>query len=272
MTTTQCSESMNSVVKKYVNYKHDLFLFFQHFQRLINDCRYEELKADFRASQSTPSLTFLVEILKHAASMYSQEVFELFQAKLCKAYDCNMHLCGEDGTVTEYKIIPYHKRHDHTVTYDSSKGTVVCSCKKFEFMGILCSHALKVFSSKNVMKIPGQYILKRWTKDVKSGSIEVTSISYEDPMAVIGGQYKELCHLCTQLATRAAEMEKTYKIALDGLNKILEEVNASLRGVVIVKTCLGTSHANNNLFKLNKTICVDGIDVRVRGIKVKREN
>ncbi|KAL7162511.1 hypothetical protein ACSBR2_042910 [Camellia fascicularis] len=86
---------------------------------------------------------------------------------------------------------------------------------------------------------------------------------------MIGRQYKELCHLCTQLATRAAETEKTYKIALDGLNKILEEVNASLRGVVIEKTCLGTSHANNNLFKQNETICVDGIDVRVRGIKVK---
>ncbi|KAL7229944.1 hypothetical protein ACSBR2_008483 [Camellia fascicularis] len=264
MTTTQRSDSINSVVKKYVNYRHDLLLFFQHFQRLIDDRRYEKLRTDFRASQSTPSLTFPVEILKHVASIYSPEVCELFQAKLCKAYDCNMHLCGEDGIVTKYKIIPYHKHHDHTITYDSSKATVVCSCKKFEFMGILCSHALKVFSSKNVTKIPEQYILKRWTKDAKLGSIEVTCISYEDPKAMIGRQYKELCRLCTQLATRATKMEKTYKIALDGLNKILEEVNASLRGVVIKKTCLRTSHANNNLFKQNETICVDGIAIKVK--------
>lgn len=87
MTTTQWSESMNSILKKYVSYKHDLLLFFEHFQRLIDDRRYEELKADFRASQSSPCLSFPVEILKHAASICTTDVFESFQGLLCKAHD-----------------------------------------------------------------------------------------------------------------------------------------------------------------------------------------
>ena len=57
----------------------------------------------------------------------------------------------------------------HTVQYDSAKGTAVCSCKKFEFVGIFCSHILKVISSKNITKISSKYILKRWTKDAKKG-------------------------------------------------------------------------------------------------------
>ncbi|KAG8059016.1 hypothetical protein GUJ93_ZPchr0002g25552 [Zizania palustris] len=44
------------------------------------------------------------------------------------------------------------------------------SCSKFETMGLLCPHALKALSIKNiknVCNIPETYILKRWTKDAK---------------------------------------------------------------------------------------------------------
>ncbi|KAG8369029.1 hypothetical protein BUALT_Bualt15G0107700 [Buddleja alternifolia] len=44
---------------------------------------------------------------------------------------------------------------------------VKCPCKKFESMGILCRHALKVLDMKNIYSIPEIYIMKRWSKDVK---------------------------------------------------------------------------------------------------------
>ncbi|KAH7854625.1 hypothetical protein Vadar_016063 [Vaccinium darrowii] len=82
----------------------------------------------------------------------------------------------------------------------------------------------------------------RWTKHVKSGIIESTCAStlVEDPKAMMGIRYKELCRLCTQLATRVAEAEEAHKIALNALKKIAEEVDASLIG----ETLDGTSHAN----------------------------
>ncbi|THF96077.1 hypothetical protein TEA_016132 [Camellia sinensis var. sinensis] len=49
-----------------------------------------------------------------------------------------------------------------------------------------------------------------------------------------------------------------YESFLHSDYNISEEMNVSLRGVVI--ETIGTSHANNNLFKQNETICVDGID------------
>ena len=60
-----------------------------------------------------------------------------------------------------YKVTPCGKTYSHTIRYDSSSDKVVCSCKKYEFAGILCSHALKVFTTKNIIRILSEYIYKR---------------------------------------------------------------------------------------------------------------
>ncbi|KAL0288528.1 UNVERIFIED_CONTAM: protein FAR1-RELATED SEQUENCE 3 [Sesamum angustifolium] len=98
-TTTQCSESMISVFKRYVSYKYNLLQVFHYFERLIDERRYQELKAGLRTCHSTPVASFSVEILKHAASVYTLEVFELFQDELWKAYDSQIELCGEIGGI-----------------------------------------------------------------------------------------------------------------------------------------------------------------------------
>ncbi|KAK6146713.1 hypothetical protein DH2020_020582 [Rehmannia glutinosa] len=247
--TTQRSESMNSVLKRYVSYKHNLLQFFHHFDRLVDDRRYQELKADLRTSQSTPVVSFPVQILKHAASIYTHEVFELFQDELHKAYDSKAELSGENGETCEYKVIPFKKNYQHTVIYVSSQNEVSCSCKKFEFAGILCSHALKVLSLRNIVKIPDLYIKKRWTKKAKrnivegqfSGvSVELSeSMNENEEKKMIGVHYKELWGLNNQLASRAAVTAETFKIAKNGLIKLIEEVDASLENRQIVRPTLG---------------------------------
>ncbi|TXG73183.1 hypothetical protein EZV62_001762 [Acer yangbiense] len=235
MMTTQRSESMNNVLKKYVSYKHDLMRFFHHFDRLIEDRRYEELTYDFKATQSSLKLSVNIEILKHASSIYTPAVFKMFQVELGKAYDCVLSICGDDGMLTKYKVT-HHKRRFHlSVEFNSSNDTVICSCKKFEFSGILCSHALKVLSSKNVLKIPTQYILKRWTKYAKHGEREVVSKSSlnEDAKASMAKRYRDLCRLQTQVATKAAMTEQTYEIAMNSLYKVIEDVEAHMRGMEV---------------------------------------
>ncbi|KAL0313736.1 UNVERIFIED_CONTAM: hypothetical protein Scaly_2557100 [Sesamum calycinum] len=93
--------------------------------RLIDERRYQELKADLRTCHSTPVASFPVEILKHAASVYTHEVFELFQNELRKAYDSQIELCGEIEKTSEYKITPFRKHYQHTVMYDSSQEVEV---------------------------------------------------------------------------------------------------------------------------------------------------
>ncbi|XP_062093608.1 protein FAR1-RELATED SEQUENCE 9-like [Humulus lupulus] len=144
MTTTQRSESMNNVIKNYVSYKHEIPRFFQHFQRLVEDRRYDEFKADFKSTQTSLSLSLPIEILKHTSIVYTPAVFRMFEKEFCKAYDCAMNIKSENGTVSEYTLTPHGKVYEHIVTYDSSNDTVTCGCKKFDFAGILCAHILKL--------------------------------------------------------------------------------------------------------------------------------
>ncbi|PRQ24833.1 putative transcription factor FAR family [Rosa chinensis] len=137
ITTTQRSESMNNSIKKYVSYKYDLLRFFRHFQRLLDDRRYNESVANFKSSQTTPALSFPVKILRNAAKVYTPAVFKWFQVELCKAHDCTLKLFGEIGTMRIYEVTAHGKRFHHTVTFDSVDNNISCTCKKFEFAGIL---------------------------------------------------------------------------------------------------------------------------------------
>ncbi|XP_027169477.1 protein FAR1-RELATED SEQUENCE 9-like [Coffea eugenioides] len=196
MTTTQRSESMNSVLKRYVTYKNKFHEFFSHFERLVDDRRYKELKADFRAYTSTPVLPFDVDVLKQAASVYTLEVFKWFEVEWGKSHDCGIITYSEVGTVTEYKITP------------------------------------KVLNVRNIMKITSQYIIKRWTSKAKAGYIRDNNscnINNDlDPKVLFTKRYRDLCRLYTQLVTKAVQAEETYRIAKEGLLKMLDLVDARL--------------------------------------------
>ncbi|KAK4486778.1 hypothetical protein RD792_006639 [Penstemon davidsonii] len=246
---------MNSVLKRYVSYKNNMLQFFQHFQRLIDDRRYKEMREDLRNSQSTPELPFRVEILKHAVSVYTHEVFRKFQIEVSKAYDSTLELCSETRDLSKYKITPYRKHHKKFVTYNSSTCEVSCSCRKFEFAGILCSHALTVLSFRKVVRIPEIHIKKRWTKKAKKGLGEgqpfhphdtlVVPMNETDEKKMIGVRYRELSRLHNQLVTRAALALETYEIARDGILKIIEEVDIGLEK----RTTLGSNLAPKSTVK-----------------------
>ncbi|KAJ4953654.1 hypothetical protein NE237_030486 [Protea cynaroides] len=103
--------------------------------------------------------------------VYTPVIYEMFQKEYVESLDCVVRRCNEVGATTEYKVTVVEKTHEKNVTFNSLNGTILCSCKKFEFIGILCSHALKILDLRNIKVLPPQYILKRWTKDAKSGSI-----------------------------------------------------------------------------------------------------
>ncbi|KAM3205303.1 hypothetical protein P3L10_028713 [Capsicum annuum] len=66
-----------------------------------------------------------------------------------------------------YNISTYGSVKEHAIIVKRPVTQVSCSCKIFEFMGILCRYALKILDILNVKDtIPAYYILKRWTKDV----------------------------------------------------------------------------------------------------------
>ncbi|XP_050387392.1 protein FAR1-RELATED SEQUENCE 9-like [Argentina anserina] len=263
ITTTQRSESMNNCIKRYVSYKYDLLRFFRHLQRLLDDRRYNELVADFKATHTTPALAFPVKILKNAAKVYTPTVFQWFQTELCKAHDYSLKLFSDIGTMSIYEVTAHGKRFHHVVTFDSGDNTISCSCKKFEFAGILCSHALKVLSANNVKTIPSQYISKRWRMDFKDERAKVSSpnANDDDQEAKIARRYRELARLHAEIATTTAETDEAYEIAIVALNKTLVDVKASLKE----RTNQEAPQFKSQIINSAPEDVVD--DHRVRGIK-----
>lgn len=161
------SESMGSVLKRYLSPQLDLFSFFKHYERVVDEHRYAELQADFHASQSFPRIP-PSKMLRQAANLYTPVVFEIFRREFEMFMDCMLYGCGEVDTTSEYKVAVTEKPKEHFVRFDSADNSVMCSCKKFEFVGIPCCHVLKVLDFRNIKQVPMRYFLKRWRKDAKT--------------------------------------------------------------------------------------------------------
>lgn len=105
----------------------------------------------------------------HATQVYTCKIFKLFENEFLnsrvivwKRVDCR-------DIVDVFELKEENSESVRIVHFDHLTNNISCSCKKFESLGVLCYHALRIFSIKNFIAIPRQYILKRWTKDAKKG-------------------------------------------------------------------------------------------------------
>ncbi|XP_058078167.1 protein FAR1-RELATED SEQUENCE 5-like [Magnolia sinica] len=233
MKSTQQSETVNSVLKKYLNSKYNILCFFTHYEQVVADLRYQESIADFKMKQSTPVMFLDVKMLKEAAKVYTPKVFEMFQDEYKKILSHSIFKRGEFGTVAEFRIIYSDKDEGHTVRFDSLDDTVMCSCKKFEFVGILCSHALKVLDCYNVKVLHPRYILKRWQRDAKVGfATNHNELTIQgDRNVMLGKRYNYLYHKLLKIAAMAGEYEEVFKFADRYADKFHDEVMECLKSI-----------------------------------------
>ncbi|XP_008786389.2 protein FAR1-RELATED SEQUENCE 5-like [Phoenix dactylifera] len=230
MKSTQRTEHINGVIKTCLNPDKDLLSFFKRYERLVEDRHYNELEADFHAIQSTPEVP-LSRLLKQAASIYTPKIYEMFMKEFQLYVDCVIKNCGDEGTASVYEVTNVEKQRTTYVRYDLSNDTVSCSCKKFEFVGILCSHALKVLDHKNIKEIPEKYILKRWRKDVKVGlSINYYDGSSEiDPTVAIASRYTSLGHVYGQIMAKGSKCQEAYAVAIEEAEKLMKKLDLALQ-------------------------------------------
>lgn len=160
----QLCECFSANLRKYLKSDSDVLLFFKQLGKMVNDWHYKELETNYDMNQHMPKLMGDVILLKHARDVYTPKIFELFQQEYETCLNTVINQCTGTGSLFEYKVSLYRQQREYTVTYNLSDETVMCSCMKFEYMGVLCSHALKVLDYRNIKILPDRYILKRWTR------------------------------------------------------------------------------------------------------------
>ncbi|EPS66712.1 hypothetical protein M569_08061, partial [Genlisea aurea] len=161
--------SMPSLVKQY--------------EQVVSSCHETELKDDFDTYNATPVLKTPSPMEKQAADLYTRTVFVKFQGELVEALANPATVVDDTGTTTAYRVEKFgEEQHEatqhHIVRFDEFQTKAAgCSCRMFDFSGIVCRHILSVFMAKNVLILPPGYVLKRWTRNAKSSSSSSSSSS-----------------------------------------------------------------------------------------------
>ncbi|KAI3452515.1 hypothetical protein Pfo_009179 [Paulownia fortunei] len=166
--TALLSEGSITSLKKYLKPESQVLQFVKHFGRVVNDWRYKELEANYDMGQHMPRLMGDVIMLRQVREIYTPIVFKAFHQEYENCLDIVINQCIDTVSSVEYKVSTYGQVRQYTVLYSSEDDSVACSCMKFQSVGILCSHALKVLDYRNIKIVPSQYILKRWTRDARA--------------------------------------------------------------------------------------------------------
>ncbi|OAY73941.1 Protein FAR1-RELATED SEQUENCE 5, partial [Ananas comosus] len=171
MSISQRSESMNAVAKIWLDSHTSMFKFVTQFEKMSNNQYEREDMEDFMTNDGEPSLWSDDPIEKNARSIYTRTIFSEFKVQLRATTGYKLVELEKDKL---YKISSIsqpstskQRMCTYTVTVVRSDNIVSCTCKSFEFYGLLCAHALKVMHHIEVYSIPSRYILKRWTKNAK---------------------------------------------------------------------------------------------------------
>ncbi|KAE8655895.1 hypothetical protein F3Y22_tig00117016pilonHSYRG00393 [Hibiscus syriacus] len=140
----------------------------------ISRMRMNELKADYLSSQTKPfQITKLVELENHAAEIFTRESFRAFQDELQREtlYQIEEEIQSLSDECQHYIMTKYkEKNRTFEISFDYRTETLICSCKKFETVGLLCHHQLHILKHLDYTYLPETLIQSRWTKDAKASA------------------------------------------------------------------------------------------------------
>ncbi|KAL4572764.1 hypothetical protein LXL04_019547 [Taraxacum kok-saghyz] len=206
-----------------------------------------ELKADFETTNTMPLLKTPSPMEKQAANLYTRRAFLKFQEELVETLANPATKLEDNGGFTTFRVAKFGEEQQktqnisHIVRFNSFEMKSNCTCHMFEFSGIICRHVLSVFRAKNVLTLPSQYILKRWTRDAKRGG-GMEEYGQELTNDSLNARYNSLRHEAIKYVEEGAKSICIYNVALDALQVASKKVSASKKQTIMV---------NNNGVVLN---------------------
>lgn len=153
----------------FFNAQTPLSEFILRFEKALELRREEERREDFDSLNVQPILHTKDPIEEQGRRLYTTTVFKSFQKELLECYNYVGIKINAEGAISRYLVQNGNAKERTTVAFNATNLNVSCSCKMFEFEGLLCRHALKVFQIMNIRELPSRYILHRWTKNAKYG-------------------------------------------------------------------------------------------------------
>lgn len=252
MSITQRSDSINSYFDGYINASTTLQLFVKQYEKAL-ESRYEkEVKADYDTINTAPLLKTPSPMEKQAAGVYTRRLFIKFQEELVETLTFLANKVGEEEMITVYRVAKYGESHKaYFVRFNFSEIKATCSCQMFEFSGIVCRHILTVFRVTNILTLPSHYILKRWSRNAKSGVIldDHTTDLLNGGQESLTIRYNNLRREALKYADKGVSSPKVYDVAMSALREAANKVEAASKNggrlVILDGACKEDLHQGN---------------------------
>lgn len=96
-------------------------------------------------------------------------MFKKVQQEIKSMIECNATVVRQGVVVLVYEVEDDSsgRRKKHVDQFSPKNMNVCCTCRHFEYLGILCRHAIKVLQVNNITEVPPKYIVNHWRKDFK---------------------------------------------------------------------------------------------------------
>ncbi|KAM3762713.1 hypothetical protein ACB098_01G367700 [Castanea mollissima] len=225
MTTNGQSKSINAFIQRFLSAQ----------TRLAHFVEQAAVAVDFRdqaGEQQTMQQNLQNICLKtgapmesHAATILTPFAFSKLQEQLVlAAHYASFQM--DDGF-----LVRHHTKAEggRKVYWALREGIISCSCHHFEFSGILCRHALRVFSTGNCFQIPDRYLPIRWRR-ISTPSAKLFQSSPSDHAERI----QILQSMVSTLVTESAKSKERLDIANEQIAILLSRIKeqpVSLQGM-----------------------------------------
>lgn len=219
MYAAQRSGSVNSLFDGYVNAGTTLHDLAKQYEKALDERYEKESKAEFETFYTKPVLKTPLPVEKQGADVYTRRMFTIFQEEVFHSLVFAVKLSGEDGGTNTYEVARFNEEQKvYFVAFRVAEQLASCSCKMFEFEGILCRHVLAVFKATNVFTLPQGYILKRWTRNAKEEAmLDLGTELQGNSQKIRNLQYNILYQEAVRCAEEGMASDQIFKVALNAL-------------------------------------------------------
>ncbi|XP_052151784.1 protein FAR1-RELATED SEQUENCE 5-like [Oryza glaberrima] len=240
MSTTQRSESMNHVLKKYVKPSSSLHGFAKKYENFYNDrIEAEDGEEHDTYNEKVSTLTSL-PIEKHASRVYTRGAFSRFKEQFKLSFSFMVYQTSDQHVLQLVHIgddtLQSWGSKEFKVQVDLTEQDLSCGCKLFEYLGIICSHIIRVMVQYGFTEIPKKYILKRWTKDARDSIPKHLEESYlKDKEAASSRTYRNtLLHKSAlDMVRLGGTSSETYEKTVEVLTKLIGELEVMCTSQVV---------------------------------------
>ncbi|XP_062021072.1 protein FAR1-RELATED SEQUENCE 5-like [Rosa rugosa] len=236
-----------------------------HYERALVDRREKKRLAEVATTQRKRKLLSNWKVEVEAAKMYTKASFNCFQEEFRKCLDLILELESDDGRIETYVVQrPGNPNLRRSVIYSPSNQSVNCSCKRFQFEGILCAHALKLFRELGLSTLPSKYYLKRWRRDARQGiDFECYGqANFSDRSASSALQYSHLSHIAQRIVAKGANDKQSPTLVESKLLALEAELDGNLS--------IGQEHETNGDIDSDDQVNENNTNLVLRDPKVKR--